>query len=374
MLNNAHIVRQLARQLQDAEPDPSSSMSALMRGRLHPEPCMLARLPTTDSLKAFIEREAEYLAPKAVIKQLRRSPSPSPPNSDQEDHDEPEEEPVKPRSRAKSLTSMISSLSLPSRKLSVNLKRFSAPQTSIEKPIEPHEVFSAIERKDIAFLMEVRDKAFHLLSRGTATPLPSCTPCAAERLQPPGTRKLLRTLRLNLRAAIDMGLQTQQSDLIASFLQTLVMSEGERWVSQQAASVAAALRIETEDKPVKSAEDAVRGFATKQLGKASMIVTYEDYVANATGDLLLMGAWHGVVEAGVEGELIPTWYFARDERVYRAFVERLDQHQQEIKKHCGKRLRWQLRVLRQVMEGRATSWHQKVVILAEEFDNGEGVL
>ena len=47
MVNNAHIIRQLARQLEDPEPDPSATMSAPMRERLHPEPCMIVRLPTT---------------------------------------------------------------------------------------------------------------------------------------------------------------------------------------------------------------------------------------------------------------------------------------------------------------------------------------
>ncbi|KAH9843804.1 uncharacterized protein C8Q71DRAFT_14120 [Rhodofomes roseus] len=420
MLNNAFIIRQLARQL-DAEPDPSSTMSAPMRERLHSEPVMVPGLPTTgqyslagylaafvDPLKAFIEREAEHLAPMAVIRQLRRSPSPSPPSSVEGDatpHPSPspepsdpkeEEESEQPRRRTRSISSVFSSISLPSPRLS--LRRLSGlPQAGSERKIEPYEVFAAVERKDITFLMEVRDRAFHLLvhRHGGDTPLLHAMRCGPghqdvaivilgafsrfinhlsdEDFVRPGTKILLRALRVNLRAAIDMGLHTRQVDLVASFLQTLVMSEGERWVSMQAASVAAAMRRETEDKPVKTAENAVRGFATKELGKANTIMTCEDYIANATGDLLMMGAWHAAVEAGVEGELIPTWYFARDDRVYRAFAERLKEHKKELEQRCSKRLKWQLRLLDFAMAQRASTWHQKVGMVEQELDHGEGV-
>lgn len=46
------------------------------------------------------------------------------------------------------------------------------------------------------------------------------------------------------------------------------------------------------------------------------------------------------------------YYFARDDRVYRAFVERLDRHQDAIQTKVGRRLRWQLRALRNHLEGR----------------------
>ena len=236
---------------------------------------------------------------------------------------------------------MLSSLSLPA----ALRRRSYTPHTSTQRQLEvcptfrllnspshvrqPHEVFAAVERKDIMFLMEVRDKAFHLLVKrhGGVTPLVHAMRCGKshqdvtivilgafsryinhlsdEDFDLPATKVLLRDLRLNLRQAIDMGLQLQQSDLIASFLQTLVMSEGERWVRQETVSIAAALRLGAQGKPVNTAEDAVRGFATKELGKASMITTYEDYVANATGDLVMMGAWQWALDSGVESEPIP---------------------------------------------------------------------
>lgn len=80
----------------------------------------------------------------------------------------------------------------------------------------------------------------------------------------------------NLKLAIDYGLQQSQSDLIASFLQTLVMSEGDKWVVGQTSNVGLALRAGTAGKPVQAADSAVRSFATKELGKATAIAALED--------------------------------------------------------------------------------------------------
>jgi hypothetical protein len=80
----------------------------------------------------------------------------------------------------------------------------------------------------------------------------------------------------NLKIAIDFGLQSSQSDLIASFMQTLIMSEGDQWVIEQVQAIAFALREGTDGKPVKTAEHAVRRFATKELGKTNHILALED--------------------------------------------------------------------------------------------------
>ena len=79
-----------------------------------------------------------------------------------------------------------------------------------------------------------------------------------------------------MKLAIDYGLQRSQSDLIASFMQTLIMSEGERWVTDQTHNVALALRAGTEGKPVHTAETIVRKFTTRELGKAELIASLED--------------------------------------------------------------------------------------------------
>ncbi|TFY77297.1 hypothetical protein EWM64_g6717 [Hericium alpestre] len=264
------------------------------------------------------------------------------------------------------------------------------------KEPEPYEILRAVESKDIMYLMEIRDRAFHLLIRrsGGVTPLLHAMRIGKTHrdvaiilvgafsryvnhledadIGRTQTKVILKALRANLKLAIDYGLQSSQSDLIASFLQTLVMSEGEKWVSAQVSNVSLALRAGTAGHPVQTAQTAVRSFATKELGKARAIATLEDYVANATGDLLMMAAWSAARES-VAGEPIPPWYFARDDRVYKTFVERTDTHRVAIHQSVTKRLRWQIRVLRTVLEGRTTTWRSKVDTLMEEFDQGEGV-
>jgi hypothetical protein len=44
-------------------------------------------------------------------------------------------------------------------------------------------------------------------------------------------------------------------------------------------------------------------------------------VANATADLLMMATFSMVLDH-VQAPPIPSWYFARDDRVYKAFVDR----------------------------------------------------
>jgi len=55
------------------------------------------------------------------------------------------------------------------------------------------------------------------------------------------------------------------------------MSEGDKWVWSQITSVGLALRSNPgEGKPVETAEEAVRAFTTRELGKAAAIATLED--------------------------------------------------------------------------------------------------
>ncbi|KAJ7499005.1 hypothetical protein FB451DRAFT_1427791 [Mycena latifolia] len=323
------------------------------RRRVSSNPCLPERLPTTSKWQhrtRFLQREAEIVAPKAILRQLRRSPTPSPPNS---------------------------------------------PEPDAE--VEENPVLRAVERKDIMYLMEIRDRSFHLLVRmsGGITPLLHAMRLGQshrdvavillgafsrwvnhvedDQMENPRTKMVLKALRANLKLAIDYGLtKTQGSDLTASFLQTLIMSQGESWVRGQAGNVGLALRAGTEGRPVQTADAAVRKFATRELGKADLIATLADYIANATADLLMMGAWSLASEV-LQLDQIPTYYFARDDRVYKAFVERLDEHKNAIQFKLTKRLKWQLRILRTVLEGRTITYRSKIELLAGELDEGEGV-
>ncbi|EGO00931.1 hypothetical protein SERLA73DRAFT_178937 [Serpula lacrymans var. lacrymans S7.3] len=380
-LNNAPIILSLAGQLDSQV----VIQTPVPRQRDLTGPCLPSRLPST----GFLEREAQQDAPKAVLRQLRRSPTPP-----QSPTAEDEVTPPSPKQND-------SASSPPSASPTQSTFRFNFPFKSAKpqgawKEPQPFEIFRAVEQKDIMFLMEVRDRAFQLLVRktGDATPLLHAMRIGQSHrdvaiillgafsrwinhledseIPLPRTKAILKALRTNLKLAIDYGLQKSQSDLAASFLQTLIMSEGDKWVWAQSSSVSLALRAGTAGKPVSTAELAVRKFATKELGKADAIAALEDYVANATADLLMLGAWSMALQS-IEGESIPSYYFARDDRIYKAFVERLESHKSAIHKSLSKRLKWQLRVLQRVLEGRTTTYRSKVELLVGELDEGEGV-
>ncbi|KAI0723421.1 hypothetical protein C8Q76DRAFT_395056 [Earliella scabrosa] len=375
MFNNAPLVIHILQGLQDEEPMPITT--GRPRERPKSEPCLPARLPS--SVESEIERirKALEIPPSPTEDGEKLSPSSPSPNS-------PE---ASPRTRKKSLLDMI-----PSALHAAKALRGTARNDGPWKPPEPYEVLRAIERKDIMFLMEVRDRSFESLIRksGDVTPLIHAmriehTDIAIillgafsryinhlqdEDFGKPETKKILKMLRVNLKIAIDYGLQKSQKDLMASFLQTLIMSEGDSWIALQTADVAVALRMGTEGKPVHNAESAVRSFATKNLGKADLIASLEDYIANATADLVMMAAWSCALST-VKDEPIPAYYFARDDRVYRAFVERLDRHKDVIQTKLGRRLRWQLNALRRHLEGRSKNYRSKVEALAKDLDEGD---
>ncbi|KAJ8698236.1 hypothetical protein PTI98_004968 [Pleurotus ostreatus] len=167
MFNNASLIHSLKGNVdQDKEPRP------LARPRVSSEPCLPERLPSG----GFLQREAEYSAPRAILRQLRRSPSPPQTPVDEEaDEDEeqttiltdtPESPMDAPPSPTFSIKSAVRSV--------LRAKSFQQrPQSTPWKEPQPFEVFRAVEQKDIMFLMEIRDRAFPLLLRktGDATPL-----------------------------------------------------------------------------------------------------------------------------------------------------------------------------------------------------------
>lgn len=380
MFNNAYNLSVIGSSLDDPVPRPRPKP----RKRVSSEPCLPERLPST----GFIQREAEADGPKALLAQLRRR-SLSPTLSEEEEA--PPTPPPKPTRRASS-SSASSSPSSPKVVKKLPTQNLSGPW----REPQAYEVFRAIERKDVVFLMEIRDRAFHLLLRktGDATPLLHAMRVGAshrdvaiillgafsrwvnhledEEVTKPKTKALLKALRTNLKLAIDYGLAKSQSDLIASFLQTLVMSEGDKWIWNQTHTVSLALRSGTEGRPVATAIAAVRKFATKELGKSELIASLEDYIANATADLLMFGAWSLCLEF-VQTEQIPSYYFARDDRVYKAFIDRVEQYKDVIQRKGSKRLKWQIRVLKVALDGRNTTYNNKVEVLRGELDEGSGV-
>lgn len=52
-----------------------------------------------------------------------------------------------------------------------------------------------------------------------------------------------------------------------------------------------------------------------------------------------------------------SYYFARDDRVYKAFIDRVEQYKDVIQRKGSKRLKWQIRVLKVALDGRNTTYN-----------------
>ncbi|KAG9034687.1 hypothetical protein FRB95_012872 [Tulasnella sp. JGI-2019a] len=383
------------------------------RRAMNPEQCLPKILPNI----AFMQQEAKRLAPHTMLQQFGRYPSVDFSAGVEEDITlcSALGEAMKDMQPPRRCHSPVGPVSIPSASPSIvarlaflaAVKKAPSPipkQMSVTlrgdgrwKEPEPWQVLKAVETKDVMYLMEVRDRAFHLLlnKTGDATPLLHAMRIGAshrdmaiiligamsrfinnledEDMDKPETRVLLKALRTNLKLAINNSLLRDRSDLIASFLQTLIMSEGDRWLSNQVSQVSLALRAgPREGKPVMTAGEAVRGFATRELGKAKAIAALDDYVANATADLLMMAAWSMAQENIPDSEPLPLYHFARDDRVYEGFCARLFQHRSEIHRKVGKRLKRQMCVLERALEGKKETMRKKVQVVQWELDEERG--
>ncbi|KAF8209138.1 hypothetical protein K438DRAFT_1811826 [Mycena galopus ATCC 62051] len=264
---------------------------------------------------------------------------------------------------------------------------------------EAHQVFRAIEDQDLSMLANVAEYDFALLLRplssGTnRTPLNHAIDCGPTHrgvallllgmfsryvnhlsdtdFDQPAARETLRLLRVNFALAMNRGVMASDDSLAASFLQVYIMSKGQQWLADTVAQIAIALRGTTPGEPVAIAGGAVRKYAGKTLKKDEIIATLEDYIGNATADLLMMAAWDSVHNSAPSEDVppIPLHYFARDERVFNAFSERLDKHKELIhhSKFVGRRLRAQLLVLREGLDGRATTYRSKIMAVDRELN------
>jgi len=90
-----------------------------------------------------------------------------------------------------------------------------------------------------------------------------------------------------LKLAINESLTNNQTELISSYLQIIIMAEGDRWVKEQTQNLALILKMKSgvkgsagdEEKPVQWARDAVKNFATRelrQLEKGNAVASVEE--------------------------------------------------------------------------------------------------
>lgn len=232
------------------------------------------------------------------------------------------------------------------------------------RPFRLHDVYAAIDKKDIDKIMAIRDADFELLlgssedgllvSRASAhTPLDYAIHLGPEyagvcvflvgamsryvnRLPddkpvPEEQQATLRKVRANLKLAIDHSLYRDETSLVSSYLQVLVMSQGMPWLEHAVRNVAYELGQwagQVRDvagvvpQPLRIAQDAVSDFLTTNLrlrreAERVVVASVDDYIANATSDLVLLGLWMSLPHTGE----LPLHAFARDTRVTVLFRE-----------------------------------------------------
>ncbi|WFD42462.1 hypothetical protein MPSI1_001107 [Malassezia psittaci] len=245
----------------------------------------------------------------------------------------------------------------------------STPLTSARSPrvYEAHDVYAAIERQDIDTIMAIRDSNFALLlgSNDSKTPLEYAIGLGPsyERMgiflagamsrfvnqlsddmqeSAPVTLETLRKVRANLKLAIDHSLDKEQTSLLASYIQILVMAEGVQWISHSVKAIAHALRSQPKDpyalRPTQEARNLISAFLTQNLRLRRerdqyIVAAMEDYIANAASDLVLMALWECVRLN--EEDFLPDYAFARDDRLALEFCRNVSdaQHHGDRRPH-----------------------------------------
>lgn len=180
----------------------------------------------------------------------------------------------------------------------------------------------------------------------------------------PRTMARLRKIRVNLKLAIDHSIFQDQTGLLASYLQVLVMSEGSPFLHSAIEDVGYCLSTifstsatgEGAD-PVARARSQVMQFVTDSLRhKSDKIAAVKDYISNAQSDLLLMALWSLVrltrsqldtvrqsfgsideADLGDLGNPLPMYFFARDDRVASHFVARIERLKRVSEALTGKK-------------------------------------
>ncbi|WVF68138.1 hypothetical protein IAT40_002901 [Kwoniella sp. CBS 6097] len=243
------------------------------------------------------------------------------------------------------------------------------------RPPQAFELYRAIDKHDIDFIMRVRDHAFHLLLQKNGAEFPivyasrlgdghrdivillvGALSRYVNHLEPEDfekreTKNTLKSLRANLKLAIDHTLlhlpPGQTPMLLSSYLQVLIMSEGDSFLYKSIQSISLLLRdpsssftapapapgsglshsLNMKTRPVHEAEEIMRRFCTKELrGVKGGVGDVEDYIANATLDLVLMSAWSlAASQMNVQVALLPTHTFARDLRTWKELSDAIEQ-------------------------------------------------
>ena len=122
---------------------------------------------------------------------------------------------------------------------------------------------------------------------------------------------------VQLKLAIDNSLlPTSDPSLLSSYLQVLIMSEGDIFLNKCIHEVSLAIRLssyvvgtpvlDVSAGPVHRADALLRDFCTKELRNVQGgTFGVEAYIANACMDLVIMGTWALIIEQIPEAEPLP---------------------------------------------------------------------
>ncbi|KAJ7822817.1 hypothetical protein B0H14DRAFT_3470470 [Mycena olivaceomarginata] len=153
--------------------------------------------------------------------------------------------------------------------------------------------------------------------------------------------------------------------LSASFLLTPIMSKGQAWLADTVAQLSITLRSTVHGEPVALAGNAVRRYAGRTL-KAQRprrrLAAHSDmYFPLPIAPPIV----NNNNPTQTDRAHLRLHYFARDERVFTVFAERLERIRNST--FVGRRLRAQLGVLRACLEGRVTTYRSKVIAVDREL-------
>ncbi|WVN89572.1 uncharacterized protein L203_104799 [Cryptococcus depauperatus CBS 7841] len=261
----------------------------------------------------------------------------------------------------------------------------SAHSQPFMRPPQAYELYRAIDRKDIDFIMRVRDHSFKLLTQKNGTDFPIVY---AARLGT-GWRDVVVLLvgalsrsslfvyagspgaGTNLKLAIDHSLHSTSPQLLSSYLQVLIMSEGDSFLHKATYDLSLQLR-DPAGRPVFAAKEMVRRFCTRELrGVKGGVGEVEDYVANAALDLVIMAVW-SLAAGQVNLDPLPTHTFARDLQTWRAFQEACSDRENSVK--LGKtapRVRRMLQLLQELGGDSKKGVRGRLRDVEEVFDEGK---
>ncbi|BEJ11199.1 hypothetical protein CspHIS471_0106210 [Cutaneotrichosporon sp. HIS471] len=261
------------------------------------------------------------------------------------------------------------------------------------RPPEAYELYKAIDNKDLDFIARVRDHAFPLLLQKNASEFPVVYAARIgpshrdvlilivgafsryvnhldeEDFKKKEVQNMLKMLRANLKLAIDNALLPQnQPHLLSSYLQVLIMSEGDSWIHKTAHDLGLLLR-DPDGRPVAEAEALVRRFATRELRSVpGGVADVEEYVWNATLDLVIMAAW-SVAAGQIDADNLPTYTFARDLRTFTELKEAMEANKVKMAR-VNRRVRFILDTVMRIAPNTVLGMRARVSEIRAAVDRG----